>query len=285
MIYTIVDDGAESGIGGARGGAELPGRGEAEDLELALELADEADAILLEHFRGGRLQARSKDDGTPVTEVDGLVERRVRELLAARRPEDSVLGEEGGLEDAGTRRWVIDPLDGTKNYIRGVPVFAFLLALEDGGRETVGVASAPALGLRWWALRGGGAFRLGERISVSAVSDLARAELMHSGLGAWRRHGRMDAFLALERASGRTRGYGDFWPMLLVAEGSADLAVEPGGLHLWDFAAPRMILEEAGGLLTGLDGDASCPDGSVLASNGLLHEAALAVLGSAAAPA
>jgi histidinol-phosphatase len=249
------------------------------DLELALSLADAADAALLAGF-GDPGRVRHKADGSPVSDVDEEVEGLLRAGLAAARPGEAVLGEEEG--DAGRapggRRWVLDPVDGTKNFLRRSPVFACLIALEAEGSVQLGVCSAPALGRRWWAVRGAGAWAGGTPIRVSETADLAEAELLHSGLGAWRRHGRLDAFLALEAATGRTRGYGDFWPFMLVAEGVGDLAVEPGGLKWWDVAAPAVIVEEAGGRITGLAGDPLGAEGSVLASNGRLHATAAALM-------
>jgi len=250
-----------------------------DDLALALRLAGRADALLMRGFRSPALAVEVKADGTPVTPVDRDVDAAVRGELARARGGDAVLAEESGATGGSRRRWIVDPLDGTKNYVRGVPVFACLIALECDGALVLGVASAPALGLRWWAERGAGAYRNGERMQVSSVAALRDAEVLHSGLGAWRRHDRLAGLLALERASRRTRGFGDFWPFVLVAEGAAEVAVEPGGLQPWDLAALRVVVEEAGGRLTSLDGDPESRDGSALASNGMVHDAALAVLG------
>ncbi len=248
------------------------------DLELALELADLADLRLLEGL-GDPRGVETKPDGTPVSAVDKETEEALRAAIAQRRPGDAVLGEEGGGDEQAERRWVLDPLDGTKNFLRRSPVFACLIGLEVRGRVEVGVASAPALGRRWWAARGEGAFADGVPIEVSRIDELADAELLHSGLGAWRKHGRLDAFLSLEAATKRTRGYGDFWPYCLVAEGVGELAVEPGGLKRWDIAALEVIVEEAGGRITALDGGAIGAEGSLLASNGRVHDAAVAIVG------
>jgi histidinol-phosphatase len=256
----------------------------ADDLGLGLELADLADTITVGRFRADDLAIETKPDLTPVTEADRAVERTIRERLAEARPDDSVLGEEFGAGEARSRRWIIDPIDGTKNYVRGIPVWATLLALEADDRLMVGVVSAPALGRRWWAARGAGAFaadRLAEgsrALRVSGVSSLADAQLCFSGLRGWDQSVGVDALLALGQACWRTRGFGDFWSYMLVAEGAADIACEPE-VSLWDLAAPRIIVEEAGGRFTDLAGTQTAGGGDALATNGLLHDAALAIVG------
>ena len=247
------------------------------DLELAMELADAADVITMRHFLARDLVVESKPDMTPVTEVDRAVETMIAERLALSRPEHALVGEEfgaGGRRAARTR-WIVDPIDGTRNYIRGIPVFATLLAVEVDGDLAVGVASAPALGRRWYAARGEGAFADGERIAVSRIADLAEARLSHSSLEGWETGGRIALFLDLARAVGNTRGFGDFWQHMLVAQGSLELAVEPK-VSLWDLAALKVIVEEAGGRLTDLKGMSTAAGGTVLSSNGLLHDEALA---------
>ncbi len=248
------------------------------DLALALELADEADALSLRRFRALDLQVETKPDSTPVTDADRGVEELVRTRLAGARPGDAVLGEEFGATGDGPRRWVLDPIDGTKSYARGVPVWATLLALLEDGEVVVGVVSAPALGRRWWATRGGGAFVADptgvRRLGVSRVGLLGDASLSYSSFGGWPDRGR---FLGLCDAVWRTRAYGDFWSYCLVAEGAADLAAEPA-VTLWDLAPLALLVEEAGGRFTGLDGVRGPDRGAALASNGLLHEAALAML-------
>jgi len=262
------------------------------DLALALRLADEADALTLTRFRASDLRVATKPDLTPVTDADLAVERLVRAALARQRPGDGVLGEEDG-EQEGTsgRRWVLDPVDGTKSYARGVPVWATLLALEVAGpaawEPVLGVVSAPALHRRWWATRGGGAWLSDalatepRRLAVSSVAALADASLSYSSLSGWDVTGRLPALLALTRAVWRTRGYGDFLSHVLVAEGVIDLSAEPE-VSRWDLAALTPIVEEAGGALTDLRGTRGPGGGSVLASNGLLHDAARAVLSGAA---
>ena len=256
------------------------------DLALAHELADLADGITVERFLAADLAVETKPDLTPVTEADTAVEHAVRDRLAAVRPDDSIVGEEYGTSATrvGRRRWIVDPVDGTKNFVRGIPVWATLVALEDRDELVVGVASAPALGRRWWASRGGGAFVTDNyagrqrRLAVSAVHELADAQLCWSGFGSWEHTGSLDAVLDLSRRCWRTRGFGDFWSYMLVAEGAADISCEPE-VSLWDLAAPMAILEEAGGRFTDLRGVRTA-DGThgALATNGAVHDAALDII-------
>jgi histidinol-phosphatase len=252
------------------------------DLELALELADLADALTMPHFGAAGLRVETKADCTPVTEVDRGVERAVRKRLAADRPADAVLGEEYGAGAVGPagRRWVLDPLDGTKNYVRGVPVWATLIALEQAGRPVVGVVSAPALGRRWWASAGGGAYAVGRAgpLRVSAVARLEEAFLSYDTLTGFDARGLGERAVALERRCARTRGFGDFWSHVLVAEGAVDVAVEPE-VEVWDLAPLQVIVEEAGGRFTDLAGRAWTGGGSAVSTNGLLHDDVLAALG------
>ncbi len=258
-----------------------------DDLALALELADLADSLTLSRYRSTDLVVETKPDLTPVTESDRAVEQALRERLAGARPGDAVLGEEFGAQEArgNGRRWIIDPIDGTKNYVRGIPVWATLLALEVDDRLMAAVVSAPALGRRWWASRGAGAFvdDRPEALHVSRVRELADAQLCFSGFRGWDQSVGLDSLLALGSACWRTRGFGDFWSYMLVAEGAAEIACEPE-VSLWDLAAPRMIVEEAGGRFTDLGGVPTAGGGDALASNGLLHEAALAIVGRLRAP-
>jgi len=258
----------------------------AEDLVLALELADVADAITLARFRADDLIVETKPDLTPVSEADRAVEQALRERLGAVRPADSVLGEEYGASTApaGSRRWIVDPIDGTKSYVRGVPVWATLLALEEDRELTLGVVSAPALGRRWWGSCGAGAFvRDGlspepRRLRVSAVSELGDAQLCFAGFEEWREAGRLDPLLELSERCWRTRGYGDFWQYMLVAEGALEIAIDPV-VSLWDLAAPMVVVQEAGGRFSDLGGAARADGGDALATNGVLHDAALAFVG------
>lgn len=245
-----------------------------DDLQLALELADAADAITLHHFRSASLSIRTKSDRTPVSEADEAVERAIRERLAKERPGDAIVGEEFGAS-SGERRWIIDPIDATKNYIRGIPVFATLIALEEQGRITTGVVSAPAMSLRWWASRGQGAFCNARPIHVSTIADLSDAHLSYDSITDFDKASLASQFLTLARRCSRTRAFGDFWSYMLVAEGAIEIAVEPE-VALWDMAAIKVIVEEAGGRFTDLHGEARADGGSGVATNGLLHEEVLA---------
>ncbi len=253
------------------------------DLALGLRLADAADAVTLERFQALDLQVRTKPDLTPVSDADTAAESAVRRLLTKERPDDAVLGEEEGLVGEGSRRWVVDPIDGTKNYVRGVPVWATLVALQVDGEVTVGVVSAPALGRRWWAARGEGAWARdapGEparRCRVSSVATLADASLSYSSLTGWEEQGRLGGFLDLTRAVWRTRAYGDFWSHVLVAEGAVDVSCEPE-VSLWDLAALSVVVEEAGGRFTDLAGRPGPGGSSAVATNGPLHDGVLAAL-------
>ena len=252
------------------------------DLGLALELADAADAITLDRFLAVDLVVDTKPDLTPVSDADRAVERALRATIASRRPDDAVLGEEDGETGTGPRRWIVDPVDGTKNFVRGVPVWATLIALQVEGVGTVGVVSAPALGRRWWAARGtgahtGGALAPVRPMRVSAVDELGAASLAYSSLTGWEEQGRLPGLLQLSREVWRTRAYGDFWSHLLVAEGAVDASFEPE-VSLWDLAAVQVIVEEAGGRFTDLDGRPRADGGSAVCSNALLHDRVLAAL-------
>lgn len=254
----------------------------AADLDLARHLADAADALTVARFGAADLVVQAKPDMTPVTDADTAAERAIRDILTRARPADAVFGEEFGTDGTGSRRWVIDPIDGTKNYVRNVPVWATLIALLDGTEPVVGMVSAPALGRRWWAARRGGAWlsvggRKPRRLAVSGVTSLADASLSYSSLSGWESLGLRDAFVALTGQVWRSRAYGDFWSYMLVAEGAVDLAAEPE-LSLWDMAALAPIVTEAGGRFTGLDGAEGVHQSNAAASNGLLHEAFLSAL-------
>ncbi len=251
----------------------------ADDLALAHQLADAADAITLARFRALDLQVAAKPDLTPVSDADLAVEETIRALLAQARPDDAVLGEEHGVTGEGPRQWVLDPIDGTKNFVRGVPVWATLIALRIDGRVDVGVVSAPALGRRWWAARGHGAFADGQPIAVSRVAKLSDAHLSYSSLTGWEKQGRLEGLLQLSRDAWRIRAFGDFWSHVLVAEGAVDASFEPE-VSLWDLAPLQVIVEEAGGRFTTLSGEARPDGGSCVCSNGLLHDEVLAGLQS-----
>jgi histidinol-phosphatase len=261
----------------------------ADDLALAHMLADTADAISLNRFRSLNLEVTSKPDLTPVSDADTAVEKALRATLARTRPRDGVFGEEFGATEApagpGQRRWVIDPIDGTKNYIRGVPIWATLIALMDGDRAVVGLVSAPALARRWWAAIGHGAFAgrhtaAATPIHVSGVRRLADASFCYSSLPAWEETGRLPAMLDIMRRTWRSRAYGDFYGYMLVAEGAVDIMVEPE-LSLWDVAALVPIVTEAGGTFTDLNGHPGPAGGSAIATNGALHADVLDRLTSA----
>ncbi|WP_285725365.1 histidinol-phosphatase [Psychromicrobium xiongbiense] len=253
-----------------------------DDLRLAHVIADSIDAHTMERFKALDLRVETKPDLTPVTDADQSAEESIRAQLARARPRDAFLGEESGSTGHGPRRWIVDPIDGTKNFVRGVPVWATLICLVDEGVPVVGLVSAPALGKRWWAALGSGAFTgkslaAATRISVSNVSQLSDASLSYSSLAGWREHGNLGNFLTLMDASWRTRAYGDFWSYCLVAEGAVDIACEPE-LNLHDMAALVPIVTEAGGRFTSLDGVDGPFGGNALATNGILHSEALAVL-------
>jgi histidinol-phosphatase len=238
------------------------------DLTLALSLADTADAISEPRFRTD-LVIETKADLTPVTEVDRAVEAELRRILAVERPDDAILGEEEGVAGAGPRRWILDPIDGTRNYARGIPVWATLIALEADGLVEVGVVSAPSLGRRWWAERGSGAFAAGGRIHVSKVSTVEEAVLSFSIA---------NAVPAIARRAWHARGLGDFWAHMLVAEGAVDGAVDAVGISEWDLAAVQVIVEEAGGRFSDFAGRARIDGGSAISSNGLLHDELVAAV-------
>ncbi len=256
------------------------------DLDLARRIADAADRVTLSRFRASDLQVDRKPDRTPVTDADVACEDEVRRLIAAERPDDAVLGEERGssVSDPAARHWIVDPIDGTKNYSRGVPVFATLLALMSGGEPVVGVVSAPALGRRWWAARGQGAFTsdvargiTAAPLSVSGVADLADAYVSTTDLDYWREIGTRDRWLALTEATWESRAFGDFHHHMLVAEGLMDAAVEPGA-SAWDLAAPAIVVREAGGRLTDFSGAERIDGGEALSTNGVLHDAVLGII-------
>lgn len=252
------------------------------DLELALHLADVADAITTNRFRARDLTADRKPDRTPVTDADLAVEDAIRTVLADRVPADVVAGEERGGTAGDGRTWMLDPIDGTKNFLRGVPAWASLIALIENGSPVVGVISAPALGRRWWASTGAGAWSTTgggapERISVSGVHDIADAYVSTTHLGTWVEYHSREAYLRLVDACWENRAFGDFWQHCLVAEGAIDLAAEPI-VNPWDVAAAQVLVEEAGGTFTDLSGQARYDGGSALSSNALLHDAALDLL-------
>ncbi|HEX5029521.1 MAG TPA: inositol monophosphatase family protein [Gaiellaceae bacterium] len=238
------------------------------DLELALRLADAADAISLPRFRSG-IAVETKPDLTPVTEVDRAVEAELRRILAAERPGDAILGEEEGAVGTASRRWIIDPIDGTRNYTRGIPIWATLIALESDDTVQLGVVSAPAFRERWWAERRAGAFRNGEPIHVSSVSAIEDSVLSFA---------LEHEVPAIARRAWHARGFGDFWAYMLVAEGAVDGVIDADGVGEWDLAAVQVIVEEAGGRFSDRAGSSRIDSGSAIASNGLLHDELLAAV-------
>ena len=254
-----------------------------DDLDLALGLADLADGLSLAHWRSADLVVDTKPDLTPVSEADRAVERALRAELERYRPGDGILGEEYGTQGSDARRWVIDPIDGTKNYVRGVPVWATLIALLEDGAPVVGVVSAPALARRWWAARGHGAYATDpaspepRRLRVSAVAELSDASFSYSDSVGWPERGAAGGLQTLLDRTWRQRAYGDFWSHMMVAEGVVDVAAEPQ-LEAYDMAALIPVVEEAGGRMTAYDGGPALGGGCAVATNGVLHDTVLAVL-------
>jgi histidinol-phosphatase len=254
-----------------------------DDLRLAHVIADQVDSITMSRFKAVDLHVERKPDDTPVSDADRTAEEVIRGQLARARTRDAIVGEEYGSAGSGARRWIIDPIDGTKNFVRGVPVWATLIALADGDEVVMGVVSAPALGRRWWAARGSGAWTgkslaAASRVQVSGVRTLGDASFAYSSLSGWEERDKLNGFLDLTRQVWRTRGYGDFWSYMLVAEGAADIAAEPE-LEVYDMAALVPIVTEAGGRFTSLDGVHGPWGGNALATNGHLHDQALVYLG------
>ena len=253
------------------------------DLALALAMADRADEITMRLFRSTSLRVETKPDLTPVTEADQETEQVLRTMLASQRPADDILGEEfGSTSAAGARRWILDPIDGTKNYVRGVPVWATLIALAVDGIPVVGAVSAPALGRRWWAAQGLGAFGTTldadpVALRVSGVQAIADASFSYSDAIGWSERGARNGLDSLLHSTWRQRAFGDFWSHMLVAEGAVDIAAEPE-LGTWDMAAIVPIVQEAGGIITAFDGTPALSGGCALSTNGLLHPLVLDLL-------
>lgn len=255
-----------------------------EDLRLAHIIADAVDRLTLTRFQKQDFTVETKPDLTPVTEADKEAEQLVRSQLSRVRTRDAIVGEEFGATGASPRQWIIDPIDGTKNFVRGVPVWATLIALVDNGKPVVGVVSAPALQRRWWAAEGTGAYTgrslaNAKRISVSDVTNLSDASFSYSSLSGWKELGKRDEFIQLTDDVWRTRAYGDFWSYCMVAEGAVDFAAEPE-LALHDMAALVPIVTEAGGRFTSLDGEEGPFGAHALASNGHLHDTVLRRIGT-----
>jgi histidinol-phosphatase len=252
------------------------------DQDLALELAEAADEISLARFLALDLRVESKPDSSPVTDADRSVEERIRRILARHRPDDAIIGEEFANHGDSSRTWIIDPIDGTANYLRGIPIWASLIALRVDGEITTSVVSAPALGRRWWAHRGSGAFTKDidgtiRALRTSRVNDLASSSISYNSLQLWDQSGKLNQLLSLSREVWRTRAFGDFLSYMYLAEGSLEMVSEHD-LKLYDIAALVPIVEEAGGTFTALDGPLSEESSSVLATNSVLHETFLKAL-------
>lgn len=246
------------------------------DLDLALQLADIADAVSLERFRALDLKVETKPDDSPVTDADRATEKAIKTALAKARPNDAIIGEEFGSSGSGSRTWIIDPIDGTANYMRGVPIWGSLIALAVDGKPVVGVVSAPALGRRWWAAEGHGTQTRDidgstRKIAVSNIGDLEHASISYNNLRLWDQSGKLPQLVELSRKLWRTRAYGDFYSYMLLAEGTLEIVAEHG-LQLYDIAALVPIVEEAGGRFSDLAGELTQQSSSVLATNGKLHE-------------
>ncbi|WP_051215164.1 inositol monophosphatase family protein [Granulicoccus phenolivorans] len=250
-----------------------------DDLRLAHMLADQADALTMDRFKSQELRVSRKPDRSVVSEADLAVEETIRNTLNTARKRDAIIGEEGGRTGSGPRAWIVDPIDGTSNFVRGVPVWATLIALAEDDRVVVGVVSAPALNRRWWASLGGGAYtgRSLDRatpISVSRVARIEDASMSYSSMVGWVKTDYGQPFVDLMRACWRTRAYGDFWNYMLVAEGAVDLALEPE-LALHDMAACSIVVTEAGGRFTNVEGTPGPVGPGALATNGVLHDTVL----------
>jgi histidinol-phosphatase len=258
-----------------------------DDLRLALRLADAADAVTMARFDAADLDVQVKADASHVTEADLATERVLRELLSTERAGDGILGEEYGTSGDAARQWIIDPIDGTANYLKGIPMWTTLIALAVDGVPRVGVASQPALGRRWWAASGQGAWTNTadggtRRLGVSGVDAVADASVSFQSLAQWDEVGRAADLLRLSRAVWRDRGYGDTWPYMLLAEGRLELVAE-FGVKEYDIAALVPIIHEAGGRFTDIDGADSLSSRSSLATNGRLHDDFLSLLGASSA--
>lgn len=261
---------------------EITGPAIADDLALALVMADRADEISMRRFGAHDLVVTTKPDLTPVSDADQAVERALREILAENRSTDAILGEEYGVSH-GDRQWILDPIDGTKNFVRGVPVWATLIALMQNGEVTVGVVSAPALGRRWWASLDSGAFAVSpglstpRRLRCSQISQIEEASFSYSDAVGWNERGAGAGLAELLASSWRQRAYGDFWSHMMVAEGVVDIAAEPV-LETYDMAALIPIVKEAGGRITSFDNGSALGGGCALTTNGLLHDQVVTLL-------
>ncbi len=245
---------------------------------LLTDIADRADPIALRYFRSSGLTVDAKSDASPVTVADRSIEEAARELIARHHPDLGIFGEEFGETTAASgARLIIDPIDGTRNFVRGIPIFASLLAIEENGVVVAGLVSAPAMGLRWHAARGRGAFCGTRRLAVSPIRDLAHGQVFHGDLSGQAEKPPPPGIHALFRSAQRTRGFGDFYQHVLVAEGAGEVAIDPE-VKPWDIAALQVIIEEAGGCATTTQGVRTIYGGSLVSSNNLVHTRALALL-------
>jgi histidinol-phosphatase len=252
------------------------------DLDLALLLADAADEISLSRFRAVDLAVETKPDSSPVTDADRAVEKKIRQLIEKYAPADCVIGEEYENTGSSSRAWIVDPIDGTANFLRGIPIWGTLIGLRINEKLVTAVVSAPALGRRWWATKGEGSFTKDidgsvRKLAVSKVNTLADSYISYNSIQQWQAIGKEQNIDSLARKVWRTRGYGDFLSYMFVAEGVIDVASEPG-LQIYDIAALVPIVEEAGGRFTALDGELTDSTSDVLATNGILHEVVRAEL-------
>ncbi|MDO5672199.1 MAG: histidinol-phosphatase [Actinomycetaceae bacterium] len=253
-----------------------------DDLRLAHVLADQVDALTMSRFLASDLVVESKPDLTPVTDADRAAEDIIRTQLSTARPRDSIQGEERGITGHSSRRWILDPIDGTANFVRGVPVWATLIALAEDDEIVMSTISAPALNKRWWATKGAGAFtgrsfHSSRQLQVSKVARVEDAFFSYSSLNGWAARGKLRAFLQLAQTSWRTRAFGDFFSYMLLAEGGLDIAAEPE-LELWDMAALVPIVTEAGGRFTSFEGVDGPYGGDAIVTNGLMHDEVLELI-------
>jgi histidinol-phosphatase len=251
-----------------------------EELAFAHQVADQAGEIALSYFRNDP-EVTWKPDATPVTEADIATEAMIREEIRRRFPDDAIRGEEGGVEGSSDRMWIVDPIDGTRNYAMGIQIWANLLALKVGDEYMLGLANAPGIGERYAAVRGGGATWNGEPMHVSNVATTGGGMIVFGDVEAWAGTGQQERFLAVIQGAQRSRGFGDFWGHMLVARGAAVAMIEPE-LSEWDFAPLVVIVTEAGGRVTQVDGTAPVHGGSLVSSNGLVHDEVLAALSAPA---
>jgi histidinol-phosphatase len=246
-------------------------------LPLLTEIADRADEIALRYFRRTDLSVSTKSNLTPVSEADLAIESATRKIVAARHPELGMLGEEEGATGSTSERLILDPIDATRNFVRGIPVFASLIAVEIEHEIVAGLVSAPALGTRWHAERGAGAWSGGRRLSVSRINAWTEAQVFHGSLGGSENTKWSSRVAELSARAHRDRGFGDFWQHVLVAEGAGEVALDPG-TSPWDVAPLMVIVEEAGGQATSVEGERTIYGDSLVTSNGVMHDEAIRLL-------